>query len=181
LTGKLVTMPHDLYDAAKNIIIYDVRAAIQNSLVSFGQLRPPIGPLVLKVKSGWGIGSSMLRVSYGGNPTFILAFVDGEGASKHAHYITELGARTVVSVKLALPAEPDGARSKRRLAEYSSIWIWTMVDGAVKPVQKEALSTGGEIKLWLSDLITEPLPDEFTRPLDRYARPIRFLFFLLFL
>ena len=135
-------------------MISDVRAAIRNGLVSLGQISPPISPLVLKVKSAWALGSPQLVVSYGGNLTFVLAFANDEGASKHAQYITELGARTVVSVKLALPAEPDRARSERRLAERSSIWIWTMVDGVVKPVQKEALSTGGEIKLWLSDLIT---------------------------
>ncbi|KAK3349213.1 hypothetical protein B0T25DRAFT_237103 [Lasiosphaeria hispida] len=80
--------------------------------------------------------------------------------------------RTVVAVNLGLPGNLDGGRALRRLAEFSSVSVFAMVDGKVKAVvQKEPLSTpGGEIKLWLSDLIKNDdalnLPGEFIRPLE---------------
>jgi hypothetical protein len=97
-----------------------------------------------------------------------------KGIGTYAQYFTKYPKtmRTVVVVNLSLPDDLDSDRAVRRLAEFSTVSVFTVVDGKVKAVvQREPLShPGGEIKLWVSDLVKGDdvldLPGEFIRPLD---------------
>ncbi|KAK3363723.1 hypothetical protein B0T25DRAFT_576265 [Lasiosphaeria hispida] len=111
------------------------------------------------------------------NLTSVFVFASAgnhKGTGTYAQYFAKYPKtmRTVVAVNLGLPDNLGGDRALRRLAEFSSVSVFAMVDGKVKVVvQKEPLSTpGGEIKLWLSDLIKSDdvldLPGEFIRPIE---------------
>jgi hypothetical protein len=190
LARKLTTTATDLHDDIKNNISHESYRLVVNSLESLGQLPAPVGPIIARVEA------SPLRF---GNrkdderfraiafrctsredkpPTCLIVFGNGnhQGTSVFAQYITENPehAKTVVALDLGLTGRLDSERKVQRLAQNSSVSVFTMVNGVVKTVvQREPLSTsGGEIQLWLSDLVKDHkgLSEEFVRPLHaRYV------------
>lgn len=105
---------------------------------------------------------SMLAVDYAGQ--------EKDAPSKHTQHITAHGARTAISLQLSFPQNDrlDVKEKYERMATNSAVWVWTEVDGTVKPVvHDQRLSTpGGQIELWLSDFVPDgtTLPDAFVRP-----------------
>ncbi|KAK0725809.1 hypothetical protein B0H67DRAFT_551276 [Lasiosphaeris hirsuta] len=137
---------------------------MRRGLESLGQLDKPVGPLALGIQTSNypNVIAPRRAIAFGRagknttSPTCLVVFFNGdhEGASKYAQLIAK---------------HPNEVQTvMQRLAQNSFVSVFTMVDGAIKTVvQQEPLSTpGGEIKLWLSDLIKdhEGLSDEFTRP-----------------
>ncbi|KAK0724101.1 hypothetical protein B0H67DRAFT_549957 [Lasiosphaeris hirsuta] len=182
-TGNLVTMAASLYATATSYITHECYHVIANSLESLGQLDKPIGQLALAVDLGvcaldqaatYHSAIVLYTTAKHKMPACLIVFFNGnhEGARKYAQFITEHpeDIHTVVAIQLGLPGRMDSERKLQCLAQKSFVSVFTMVDGAVKTaVQQEPLSTsGGGVKLWLSDLVKEreSLPDEFVRPLD---------------
>ena len=187
-------MTLDANDRARATVIFDVLRIVFDGLDCLARCPPPIGPLALKAVLGANkdIGeAAAFPAGMQKPPSFILAVTDGsqESASKQAQYITKHpgDTRTVVSVQLALPRQVDSSRGLQRLAERSFVSVFTTINGAAKTIDhREPLSTpGGEIKLWLSDLIktedVERLPDWLTRPLHNgYVSLLLFSYFFFF-
>jgi hypothetical protein len=121
------------------------------------------------VTSGPALGYGCLPSRY---PSLVLDYAghDRSGPSKQAQCITTHGARTAVSIQLSFAGKDwlDDKEKCARMAANSAVWVWTKVDGTVKPVvHDQRLSTpGGQIELWLSDFVPDDttLPDAFVRP-----------------
>ncbi|KAK0711731.1 hypothetical protein B0H67DRAFT_555669 [Lasiosphaeris hirsuta] len=176
-TGKLATMAAPIYSSSVCNISHESYHLMRNGLESLGQLDKPAGLIALDVQIGLvDVPASISTIELGNagkdkTPNRLVVFFHGNhaGASKYAQLLADNDAQTVVAVQLALPGWMDSKRKSQRLARNSCISVFTMMDGVIKTVvQQEPLSTpGGEIKLWLSDLVKEreSLSDEFVRPL----------------
>jgi hypothetical protein len=181
---------------AATVVLMNLKAhvyhLVASGIESARRLSEPVGPLARKVVlahdenclHGFFTAFNSCNIA---DATSILVFATAgnhKGTGTYARYFNKYPEtmRTIVVVNLGLPDDLDSDRAVRRLAEFSFVSVFAVVDGKVKAVvQREPLSTpGGEINLWVSDFVKGDdvleLPGEFIRPLD-YNGHVIFLIF----
>ncbi|KAK3390662.1 hypothetical protein B0H63DRAFT_519870 [Podospora didyma] len=172
-------------------IVMGTHLAICNDLASFSNLPSPVGQLAGKLNlTISGLNASQLAAYSNGvacydTPAFSLgfsSFTPGPGTATTAS--TAPGdapdrikfTRTAVIITLDLPPTPPGMGKVAGMDRDAAInfychgWNVTVITNVNADqkivVNREPINTsGGEIKLWLSDFVTAPLPVQFIRPL----------------
>ncbi|KAK3345906.1 hypothetical protein B0T25DRAFT_520445 [Lasiosphaeria hispida] len=151
-TGKLTTM-----DA--KVALMDLKAhvyyLVASGIESARRLPEPVGLLARKVRLGHdenclhGFYTAVNSHKNIANATSIFVFATAgnhKGTGTYAQYFIKYPEtmRTVVAVNLGLPDNLDSDRAVRRLAKFSFVSVFAVVDGKVKAVvQREPLSTPG--------------------------------------